>query len=135
MFLIVLLEPYLPSDFNYGEGSSVPESCVAIHLCAYVQAVSPDGFGELVPVACSLRQPIVRKALSVAETPRGCDLPTQPIWGCLREDMQGVMQRFAHNLQTVELPDGRHNVGRIGTLWPTCGEETPRDHVGAPLGQ
>jgi hypothetical protein len=51
----------------------------------------------------------------------------------LGQHIQGVMERFSHNFQAVELTDCRHNMGRIRALFPSRLEEPPLDKVGKEL--
>jgi hypothetical protein len=56
--------------------------------------------------------------------------PIRHEWG---QHIQGVMARFAHAFQAVELTDCRDKMGRSRALCPPRLEEPPLDQVGQPL--
>ena len=105
--------------------------CVCtIHLGESVRSVSPDGFCELVAVGLPCGEPIIRNAWPIAEQPLWSDVIASPIRNELGQHMQGVMERFSHHFQAVELTDCRDDMGRIRALFPPRLEEPPLDTVG-----
>ena len=105
--------------------------CVCtIHSGESVRSVSPDGFCELVAVGLPCGELIIRNAWPIAEQPLWSDVIASPIRNELGQHMQGVMERFSHHFQAVELTDCRDDMGRIRALFPPRLEEPPLDTVG-----
>jgi hypothetical protein len=69
----------------------VREGRITINLREEVEAVLADRFCPLLPIAFPLREPILRKALSIAEKPLGRDLGADPVGVNLGQDISGVV--------------------------------------------
>jgi hypothetical protein len=124
LVLVVVLHPDPAQDLHRRDLPQPLRRVARVGRRQEGHAVRPDRRRQFLTLFLLCGQPPLLGAPPVAGDPVGRGVGAQPGGGDGGYDLQGVAHRLGHQFQTVEGPDGREHVGRVGPL-PTAGPEQP----------
>ena len=115
-----LLQPDLPQRLDGRNRTEVGGRLRRTERLQQAKAIDADLVGQGIPLGLALGEAEVVDPRAIALGPRRIEAGSQPVGSPLGHLVQGMPQRLADQLQSVEGANGGQDRGRIGALASPC---------------
>src|SRR6266581_492140 len=121
---VVLIHPGLPQGLNRRKLAQGRRSRWLVESVEQPGAICSDqlsiGFTRLAPSG----QPRIFNAGTIAIKPLWCGVFTEPLWRTASKGIECRTHHLPNTFEPIEGPDSRQDMGRVGSLFASCFQQT-----------